>query len=193
DVRGKTGLGPDARVLEGVAAPTRAGYRFLGWKCGSVDVTADMTLAQLSPNDTNVKLTAQWEALSYSVTFAETGDSVIAAKTGLSSDSKVLEGVEAPTRAGYRFLGWKCGDTDVTEKTTCAELSPNDADIVLVAQWEKVVAPVPAGGDDKKAEPSKKKPSVPATGEADVTAMAAAALLAGGSALAGAKAIRRRR
>ncbi|WP_322290468.1 InlB B-repeat-containing protein [Paratractidigestivibacter sp.] len=193
DVRGKTGLGPDARVLEGVEAPTRAGYRFASWKCGDVDVTADMTLAQLSPNDAEVTLTAQWEALAYSVTFAETGDSVIAAKTGLSSDSKVLEGVEAPTRAGYRFLGWKLGDTDVTEKTTCAELSPNDADIVLVAQWEKVVAPVPAGGDDKKAEPSKKKPSVPATGEADVTAMAAAALLAGGSALAGAKAIRRRR
>ncbi|WP_322152076.1 hypothetical protein [Paratractidigestivibacter sp.] len=125
--------------------------------------------------------------------FDSAGGTEVRGKTGLAPDAKVLEGVAAPTRAGYKFLRWELGDVDVTAEATCAELSPNDADIVLVAQWEKVVAPVPAGGDDKKAEPSKKKPSVPATGEADVTAMAAAALLAGGSALAGAKAIRRRR
>ena len=44
-----------------------------------------------------------------------------------------------PARAGWKFLGWMCGDTNVTGETTYADLAKDDAvaRITLTAQWAK--------------------------------------------------------
>lgn len=48
-----------------------------------------------------------------------------------------------PARAGWNFLGWMCGDTDVTGETTYADLAKDDAvaRITLTAQWADIEKP----------------------------------------------------
>ena len=62
DISGKT-LGWSDRVLEGVSEPTKTGYDFAGWKCGSTDVSETTAYDDLAENDsvTSITLTAQWE------------------------------------------------------------------------------------------------------------------------------------
>ena len=62
DISGKT-LGWSGKVLEGVSEPTKTGYDFAGWKCGSTIVNETTTYADLAENDnvTSITLTAQWE------------------------------------------------------------------------------------------------------------------------------------
>ena len=62
DISGKT-LGWSDKVLEGVSEPTKTGYDFAGWKCGSSDVSETTTYADLAESDNvpSITLTAQWE------------------------------------------------------------------------------------------------------------------------------------
>lgn len=62
DISGKT-LGWSDKVLEGVSEPTKTGYDFAGWKCGSIIVNETTTYADLAENDNvpSITLTAQWE------------------------------------------------------------------------------------------------------------------------------------
>ena len=62
DISGKT-LGWSDRVLEGVSEPTKTGYDFAGWKCGSIIVNETTTYADLAENDSvaSITLTAQWK------------------------------------------------------------------------------------------------------------------------------------
>ena len=48
-----------------------------------------------------------------------------------------------PARAGWKFLGWMCGDTNVTGETTYADLAKDDAvaRITLTAQWADIEKP----------------------------------------------------
>ena len=51
------------KVLDGVAAPTKADCNFIGWKCGSVTVTDSTEYRDLAADDStaSVTLVAQWE------------------------------------------------------------------------------------------------------------------------------------
>ena len=58
----KTNMKWTDKVLENVAAPTKRGYIFAGWKYGNDDVTAATTYGEIANDDTvaSVTLTAQW-------------------------------------------------------------------------------------------------------------------------------------
>ena len=104
------------------AAPTREGYKFLGWFNGdsafnfSTKITADITL------------TAQWEINKYTVTFDSKGGSAVAAQT--VEHGKTVAAPEAPTKDGAEFAGWTLGGAAYDFAT------PVTGNITLTAQWK---------------------------------------------------------
>ena len=79
----------------------------------------------------------------YTVTFNTDGGTEIASKTPLKWEDKVLDGITAPTKDGWKFIGWKYGDVTVMPQTTYKELAADAAvtSIELKAQWEDITAP----------------------------------------------------
>lgn len=79
----------------------------------------------------------------YTVTFNTDGGTEIASKTPLKWEDKVLDGITAPTKGGWKFIGWKYGDVTVTPQTTYKELAADATvtSIELKAQWEDITAP----------------------------------------------------
>ncbi len=71
------------------------------------------------------------------------GTPEIAAKSVKWSD-KVLADVTAPSKTGgWRFAGWKCGDTAVGDNTSYGDLAKDYsvASLALVAQWTDIESP----------------------------------------------------
>lgn len=80
----------------------------------------------------------------YTVTFdTDGGKETISDKTGVKWTDKVLDGITAPTKDGWKFIGWKYGDVTVTPQTTYRELAAEGTvmSIELKAQWEEITAP----------------------------------------------------
>ena len=117
---------PSGNVITEPATPTRTGYTFQGWTSGgtpydfSDPVTSDLTL------------TAEWEVVTYQVTFAE----VTMASITVAHGDLVTEPAE-PTRTGYTFQGWTSGGTpyDFSDPVT--------GDLTLTAVWEVIQASQP--------------------------------------------------
>ena len=79
----------------------------------------------------------------YTVTFNTDGGTEITSKTTVQWTDTVLNGITAPTKDGWKFIGWKYGDITVTPQTTYKELAADAAvtSIELKAQWEDITAP----------------------------------------------------
>jgi uncharacterized repeat protein (TIGR02543 family) len=110
------------------AAPTRAGYSFLGWftaATGGSPLTSPHT-----PSSCNVELFAQW-ALIYNVTYEERGGTTVADATFISGDTVTLP--PAPTRAGFTFQGWFTAPDGGTQYGSTA--TPPNGDVTIYAQW----------------------------------------------------------
>ena len=145
----KTGLKWIDKVFDNVSTPTKIGYTFAGWKCGDKEITTNATYGELAVDDAvmSIEITAQWEANNYTVKFNTDDGNVISDKTSVKWADKVLDNITAPTKNGWEFIGWKCGDVPVTAQTTYSELVSSDAvaSIELKAQWKDVGAPVISG------------------------------------------------
>ncbi|MBX8935332.1 InlB B-repeat-containing protein [Enterococcus gilvus] len=117
--------------------PERAGYRFLGWLVSeeklnrSTQSTNSIVRSLAAGTIGNLRLTAQYEAIKYTVTFDSAGGSAIDPITFTTENS--VTKLPEPARIGYRFLGWYDGETKVTElpKGTIG-------DKTLTAKWEKI-------------------------------------------------------
>jgi uncharacterized repeat protein (TIGR02543 family)/LPXTG-motif cell wall-anchored protein len=110
------------------AAPTRAGYSFLGWftaATGGSPLTSPHT-----PASCNVELIARW-ALIYSVTYEERGGTTVTDATFISGDTVTLPA--APTRAGFTFQGWFTAPDGGTKYGSTA--TPPDGNVTMYAQW----------------------------------------------------------
>lgn len=111
------------------------GYYFTGWNVSSslISVENDIFTMPAEP----LTVTAQFKYANYTVKFNTVGGSTIEDKTNVKWSDTVLDGVANPTKTGYSFVGWKCGDKLVTATTTCGELASTDdiTEIVLVARW----------------------------------------------------------
>lgn len=111
------------------------GYYFTGWNVNSTALTVadDKFTMPAEP----LTVTAQFKYANYTVKFNTVGGSNIEDKTNVKWSDTVLDGVANPTKTGYSFVGWKCGDKLVTATTTCGELASADdiTEIVLVARW----------------------------------------------------------
>ena len=79
----------------------------------------------------------------YTVTFNTDGGTEITSKTTVQWTDTVLNGITAPTKDGWKFIGWKYGDVTVTPQTTYKELAADATvtSIELKAQWEDITAP----------------------------------------------------
>ena len=95
------------------ADPVKEGHTFAGW---SREIPTTMPAE-------NLTITAQWNIRQFTITFADTGDSVIPDITlDYGAD---IPSVESPVRAGYDFGGW---DTEIPS-TMPAE------DLTVTALW----------------------------------------------------------
>ncbi|GBU26239.1 hypothetical protein R83H12_02934 [Fibrobacteria bacterium R8-3-H12] len=110
--------------------PTRIGYTFAGWT-GS-NGTAPQTSVSVEHGSTgNKSYTANWELITYTVTFNANGGSVTP-EIGITGTGWKLSSLPTPTRNGYTFNGWFTAETEGTEVTTSTVFSAN---ITIYAQW----------------------------------------------------------
>ena len=114
--------GDPVTVLSSV--PTRVGYTFTGWLYNSVTYNGDETFTMPA---TNVVLTAQWTANTYTVTYAPGTQGTFTSQVYPS----LVYGVNTPTFSGtptgnsdYTFTGW----SPIIANTVTA-------DVTYVAQW----------------------------------------------------------
>lgn len=122
--------------------PVKPGFSFTGWSGTGLNGENNMNVTIEKGSMGNKTYQAHFvENTDYTVSFDTSSGSAIKDKTGLKWTDSVLDGVATPTRKGYIFTGWKCGDTKVKLSTTYGELAlDSDAmKIVLVAQWVKNV------------------------------------------------------
>ena len=115
--------------------PTKEGNSFNGWKAGDMAYAQDDTLTINS----NVTLTAQWTANTYTVTFILAGGEMDETTLSLFYGATLDFSDYIPTRGGYAFQGWKAGDG--TEYTADDSLTVQ-ANITLTAQWDLDVSPL---------------------------------------------------
>lgn len=99
--------------------PVREGYTFLGW---STDGTTVLTPVGIMDAE-GKEFLAVWEINQYTITFADTGDTVIAPITQDYATDVVAPA--DPVKEGYTFAGW-----DVAVPATMPA-----EDITITAQW----------------------------------------------------------
>lgn len=148
DLDGGTATNPATYNVESDAItlnnPVKTGYTFTGWSGTGLTGENNMavTIAKGSTGDRTY--TAHFSQNSYTVKFDTVGGSSISDKTGVTWTDKVLDGITAPTKDGWEFTGWKCGNVTVNADTKYSDLASNDtvASVTLVAQWKDTAAPI---------------------------------------------------
>ncbi|MEN9606661.1 MAG: hypothetical protein RL605_489 [Actinomycetota bacterium] len=114
------------------AAPTRIGYTFTGWfltKAGGTPLSQQVEPRPLE----DLTVFAQWQKTEYTATFDTQGGTAVAAIR--FTDSIPLPA--APSRAGYRFLGWFASQSGGTVMNA-AFVPSNLGDVTLYAQWSQI-------------------------------------------------------
>jgi len=122
-------------------APTREGYILKGWNYASendpesLSMKGDRVFAGEDITE-NVRLIAQWEALTFSVTYKYIGtipaNAPAVPATRIYEQGARVELSAAPTMDGYVFHGWK----DTSESLNNG-LMP-DCNVVMTGYWTKV-------------------------------------------------------
>lgn len=82
-------------AVTGEWAPEKEGYTFIGWLPEAPDTMPDE----------NLVLTAQWDANEYTISFENTGESVISPVT--QDYGTTVAKPEPPEKTGYVFAGWQ--------------------------------------------------------------------------------------
>ena len=112
--------------------PTRTGYSFTGWTLNGTKITSTTTVKTAS----NHTLVAQWQAISYTLTFDPNGQGGTVNPTTKSVTFDTTYGtLPTPIRAGYIFIGWytdKSVGTQVLSTTTVKTASNHS----LYAHWQ---------------------------------------------------------
>lgn len=145
------------KVLDGVSAPTKAGYTFAGWRYADSAVSSDTKFSDLAADDkvSEITLVAEWTAKTYTIKFDTRGGTPVADKT-LHWDDKVLDGVVPPTKeGGFEFIGWNIVSPKLSVTTlncTYGELVQDDSidTVTLGAVWRDTEKPVIIGLENGK-------------------------------------------
>ena len=157
DLGGGTATNPTNYTVKSDAItlnnPVKTGYTFTGWSGTGLTGENNMTVTIAKGRTGDRAYTAHYtEKNSFTVAFDTNGGSGISDKTGVKWTDKVLDGITNPTKDGFEFTGWKCGDMTANANTKYFELAANDtaASITLVAQWKDIQKPVITGLENGK-------------------------------------------
>jgi uncharacterized repeat protein (TIGR02543 family) len=116
------------------AAPTRAGYEFAGWEDQSgvavTDTNTGTTGIQTTVTSTRFIFSANWTAVSYTVTYASSGSTAPTQASLTIGQSFVV--ASAVTRTGYSFNGYSDGTRTYLPGATYVVGSSN---VTLTALW----------------------------------------------------------
>gem|GEM_PF-3365000 len=101
-------------VIKGLDDNARPGWRFLGWNTAangsgqSIYPGQNMSALEAwgGSNTAPLVLFAQWETLTYTVSYYSTGGTAVAAAEGQSHGSILSAPGPVPERTGYTFDGW---------------------------------------------------------------------------------------
>ena len=156
DLDGGTATNPATYTVESEAItlnnPVKTGYTFTGWS--GTDLTGENNMTVTIPKEStgDRSYTAHFSQNTYTVAFDTVGGSSISDKTGVTWTDTVLDGITAPTKDGFEFTGWKCGDMTVDANTKYSNLAANDTvtSVTLVAQWKDIQKPVITGLENGK-------------------------------------------
>ena len=109
--------------------PTRTGYNFVGW----IDQSGETATAgaTYTVRDNHYLFFAQWQAISYLVTYDAASGSPAPSETAKTIGQSFAVGA-APTREFYTFNGWFDGTNTYFPGATYLTVSSN---IVFTAQW----------------------------------------------------------
>ncbi|MCH4276995.1 MAG: InlB B-repeat-containing protein [Atopobiaceae bacterium] len=133
----------DTEVALTPCAFAREGCMFAGWTddAGHTYADAESVKNLATEQGSTATLHARWKANTYTVKFATgvTDGSV----TQTMEDETMTYGIATPLtanafiRAGYRFLGWKVGDTSrfVADEASVSDLATSGT-VTLTAMWE---------------------------------------------------------
>ena len=124
-------------------APTKEGHLFTGWKDekGNSYPAGEDGKVNITVNE-DMKLTAVWEARSFTVTYVLLNGET---RTETAAYGQTVTLVEEP-RTGYTFVGWKDGE----KVYHAGETITVTGDITLTAEWKKLPSAenLPKTGDE---------------------------------------------
>ncbi len=144
---GGTATNPTSYTVESDAItlnnPVKTGYTFTGWSGTGLTGENNMTVTIPKGSTGNRAYTAHFSQNSYTVAFDTVGGSSISDKAGVKWTDQVLDGITSPTKDGWEFTGWKCGNMTVKANTKYSDLAANDTvtSVTLVAQWKDIAGP----------------------------------------------------
>ena len=147
DLGGGTATNPTSYTVKSDAItlnnPVKTGYTFTGWSGTGLTGENNMTVTIAKGSTGDRAYTAHFSQNSYTVAFDTVGGSSISDKSGVKWTDTVLSGITAPTKDGFEFIGWKCGDVTVNANTKYSDLAANDTvtSVTLVAQWRDIAGP----------------------------------------------------
>ena len=156
NLNGGTATNPGIYTVESDAItlnnPVKTGYTFTGWSGTGLTGVNNMTVTIAKGSTGDRTYTAHFSQNSYTVKFDTVGGSGISDKKGVKWTDTVLSGITAPTKDGWEFIGWKCGDMTVNANTKYSDLVANDTvtSVTLVAQWKDAQKPVITGLENNK-------------------------------------------
>ena len=142
---------PDNYTIESaditLVNPTRDGCTFIGWTGTELSAaTETVTIASGSIGDRTY--TANWELITYSITYDLAGGAVVTA----NPDNYTVESADItlvnPTREGYAFCGWTgTGLSAATETVTITTGSFGDR--TYTANWKTAIPYIDADGNEQ--------------------------------------------
>jgi uncharacterized repeat protein (TIGR02543 family) len=118
---------------------TRSGYTFAGWSDGTNTYAAAATYPASGTVSADVTLTAQWSAVTYSVTYTatdKTGGSVPVDTSGpyaLNATVTILGNTGALSRTGYIFAGWTTAANPIVRIPGATFVI--DSGVTFIAAW----------------------------------------------------------
>ena len=147
DANGGVGGSGSQTVHEGTTvtleAPTKEGHLFKGWEDekGNSYPAGEDGKVNITVNE-NMKLTAVWEARTFTVTYVLLNGKT---RTETAAYGKTVTLGEEP-RTGYTFVGWKDGE----KMYHAGETITVTGDMTLTAEWKKLPSAenLPKTGDE---------------------------------------------
>lgn len=120
----------DTFTVSSATGFARSGFAFTGWSDGTNLYAAGSTYT-VSTGD--VTLTAQWSAVSYSVTYlANGGSGTLPIQANLSNGETFTVSANPLSRTGYTFVAWNDGSANFAPGATYTMSAANTS---LIAQW----------------------------------------------------------